>query len=78
MRTKSQENIPKNMQFFSVPYEFSSNSYSFPQDDGSHLVWYGLRLETKCRKYCNNQALICNMLRPVSKIRVDTAAFQKI
>ena len=72
MWTKSQENIPKNMQFFSVPYEFSSNSYSFPQDDGSHLVWCGLRLVTKCRKYCNKQALICNKLRTVSKIGGDT------
>ena len=41
-------------------------------DGGSNLVWCGLRLETKRREYCNKQALICNMLRTVSKIGGDT------
>ena len=48
------------------------------EDGGSNLAWCGLRLGTKCRKYCNKQALICNKLRAVSKIGVDTGASQKI
>ena len=41
-------------------------------DGGSYLGWCGLWGGTKCRKYCNKQALICNKLRSVSKIGVDT------
>ena len=50
----------------------------FAKDDGSHLVWCGLLLVTNCRKYCNKLALICNKLRIVSEIGVDTAPLQKI
>ena len=50
----------------------------FTKDGGSHLVWYGLRLGTKCRKYCNKSPLICNMLRAVSKIEVVTGCLKEI
>ena len=39
---------------------------------GSNLVWCGLLVGTKWRKYCNKQALICNRLRTMSKIGGDT------
>ena len=42
------------------------------EDCGSNLVWCGLLVGTKWRKYCNKQALICNRLRTVSKIGGDT------
>ena len=38
----------------------------------------GLFLGTKWQKYCNKQALICNKLRTMSKVGVDTGASLKI
>ena len=40
--------------------------------------WYELRRGKNWREYCNKHALICNRLRAVSKIGVDTGASQKI
>ena len=48
------------------------------EDCGSNLAWYGLRLGKNYREYCHKQALICNMLRAVSKIGGDTGTFKKI
>lgn len=50
----------------------------FSNYEDSHLVWYGLLFGKNYWEYCNKQALICNRLRAVSKIGVDTGYLKEI